>query len=200
MGQEQAVTVYRYICFDTIEERIHRKLQEKRDLFRDVVDDVTLNLGTALTEQELFGLFGLQAPRKQQSAVAESDIPDFGSLSGVEFEDWVGERLESHGFRVSRTPLSHDGGVDLLASRCDHLGIESTLHVQCKNTNTPVGVGTVRELRGVVPDRSSGVTPIVACPSGFTSDAIAFAVQSGVLLWDMDALKNLAAGDVSLCT
>lgn len=199
MGQVQAVTVYRYICSNTIEERIGLKLIAKRALFHDVVDDVTLNLGDALTAEDLFGLFGLQSPRRKQSGDERISVPAFGAMSGVEFEDWVAERLETHGFRVSRTPLSHDGGVDLLACRCDHLGIESTLHVQCKNTNTPVGVGTVRELRGVVPDRSSGVTPIVACPSGFTSDAIAFAVQSGVLLWDMDALKNLAAGDISLC-
>jgi SNF2 family DNA or RNA helicase len=63
-GQTYPVTVYRYTCIGTIEERIARKLEEKRQLFREVVDDVSLDLRTALTEEELFGLFGLRPPTR----------------------------------------------------------------------------------------------------------------------------------------
>ena len=87
------------------------------------------------------------------------------------------------------TPSTRDGGVDLIASRLDSLQIESKLLIQCKNHRDSVGVSTVRELRGVVPDRSSGVTAVVACPSGFTSEAIAFSKASGVLLWDEEDLR-----------
>ena len=67
MGQPHPVTVFRYICAGTIEERIDAKLRAKRLLFQDMVDDVsialpfpsTVNLTTALTEEELFGLFDL---------------------------------------------------------------------------------------------------------------------------------------------
>jgi SNF2 family DNA or RNA helicase len=63
MGQPLPVTVYRYTCTDTIEERIAEKLAEKRALFHRVVDDVSLDLAHALSEADLFGLFGLDAPR-----------------------------------------------------------------------------------------------------------------------------------------
>ncbi len=63
MGQQTPVTVYRYICADTIEERIDAKLREKRELFNQVVEDVSLDLSRSLSEEELFGLFGLSPPR-----------------------------------------------------------------------------------------------------------------------------------------
>ena len=63
MGQTFPVTAFRYICSDTIEERIDEKLQAKRLLFKEIVDDVSLDLAAALTEEELFGLFELEAPR-----------------------------------------------------------------------------------------------------------------------------------------
>ncbi|HLK57677.1 MAG TPA: C-terminal helicase domain-containing protein, partial [Chthonomonadaceae bacterium] len=62
MGQPYPVTVYRYTCAGTIEERIDRTLQAKRQLFDDLVDDVSLDLRATLTEAELFGLFGLDRP------------------------------------------------------------------------------------------------------------------------------------------
>ncbi len=62
LGQERPVTVYRYVCANTIEERIDAKLREKRRIFQEVVDDATLDLSTALTETELFDLFDLHAP------------------------------------------------------------------------------------------------------------------------------------------
>ena len=66
MGQPFPVTVYRYICLNTIEERIDAKLKEKRRLMREVVDDISLDLSVALNESELFGLFGLYAPQKKK--------------------------------------------------------------------------------------------------------------------------------------
>lgn len=66
MGQEFPVHVFRYICVDTIEERIDDILRTKRQLFQEVVDDVSLDLAQTLTEEELFGLFGL-APGRARS-------------------------------------------------------------------------------------------------------------------------------------
>ena len=45
-----------------IEERIDVVLRRKRRLFQDIVDDVTLDVGSALTGAELFSLFGLSVP------------------------------------------------------------------------------------------------------------------------------------------
>ncbi len=63
MGQPYPVTVYRYLCVNTIEERIDLKLREKRRLFQEIVEDVSLDSGTALNEAELFSLFGLAPAR-----------------------------------------------------------------------------------------------------------------------------------------
>jgi SNF2 family DNA or RNA helicase len=62
LGQTLPVHVYSYVCEDTIEERIAGVLQEKRHLFDQVVDGVSLDLASLLTGQEIFGLFGLAPP------------------------------------------------------------------------------------------------------------------------------------------
>jgi SNF2 family DNA or RNA helicase len=63
MGQQRPVFVYPYICAGTIEERIQEILDRKRELFREVVDGVSLDAHALLTARELFGLFGLDPPR-----------------------------------------------------------------------------------------------------------------------------------------
>ena len=61
-GQLMPVHVFKYSCIDTIEERIDRILESKQDLFDQLVDDVTVDLGKSLSADELFGLFGLENP------------------------------------------------------------------------------------------------------------------------------------------
>ena len=63
-GQTVPVHVFKYSCIDTIEERIDRILMQKQELFDELVDDVTLDLTTALSAGQLFGLFGLEPPHK----------------------------------------------------------------------------------------------------------------------------------------
>ena len=60
LGQTQTVHVYRYITEDTIEARIDAVLRQKRDLFAQIVEGVTLDIGQLLTKREIFGLFGLE--------------------------------------------------------------------------------------------------------------------------------------------
>ena len=190
MGQQYPVTVFRYVCADTIEERIQAKLTEKRRLFADIVDDVTLDIGAALSEAELFGLFGLAAPRT--AAKSEGDFPaDFAALSGEDFENWLAENLRGIGFEVHTTPQTRDGGIDLIAVRADSLNIETRLLIQCKNAREPAGVAVVRELRGVTSGASSGSVAVVASPAGFSADAREFAEHNGVRLWGRDELREL---------
>lgn len=192
MGQPYPVTVFRYICAGTIEERIDAKLQEKRRLFQDIVDDVSLDLGAALSEEELFGLFGLAAPRHRQSdTTATKQGETFEAMSGQAFEEWIAVRLAQLGFAVESTPASRDGGIDLIASRLDSLRIETRLLIQCKNHRDPVGVAVIREIRGAIPDRSAGIIPIVACPGGFSTDAMDFASRFGIRLWGRNELEQL---------
>lgn len=56
LGQEKAVTVYSYVCTDTIEERINEVLKQKGALFSAVVDG---DESPGWSRDELLGLFGL---------------------------------------------------------------------------------------------------------------------------------------------
>ena len=63
LGQSHPVTVYRYICENSIEQRIDAILRDKQELFDTLVDGVTLPLDRLLTRDEIFALFGLTPGR-----------------------------------------------------------------------------------------------------------------------------------------
>jgi SNF2 family DNA or RNA helicase len=62
IGVDGPVTVMRYLMLDTIEERIDRILQEKRDLFDIIFSGAEGRRKLGLTQEELFGLFRLKCP------------------------------------------------------------------------------------------------------------------------------------------
>lgn len=66
MGQHVPVTVFKYTCEGTIEERIQKTLNAKQALFDEVVDDVSLDLRSRMSRDEIFGLFGLAPPKPVQ--------------------------------------------------------------------------------------------------------------------------------------
>ncbi len=59
MGQTGKVNVFKYCCENTIEQRIDQILERKRALFDELVDDISIDLSTRLTRQELLNLFDL---------------------------------------------------------------------------------------------------------------------------------------------
>jgi len=62
IGQENPVTVTKFISKDTIEERIDLVLQQKRELFAAILGDGdNTNASLSLTASEIFGLFDLKA-------------------------------------------------------------------------------------------------------------------------------------------
>lgn len=192
LGQSSPVHVYKYTCEGTIEERIEEILQRKQSLFDEVVDDVSIDLTSRLSAEELFGLFGLTpSPAAKASGKGSLPMPDFGTMSGAEFEQYVKRLLERRGWNVDTTPVTRDGGVDLIASRAVDMGGEITLYVQCKNYTGPAGVEIVRQLNGVLPKHKPGSRGVVVCPGGFTSDAKLFAKDRGILLWEKQHLFEL---------
>ena len=66
-GQTYPVHVYKYLIEGTIEERIDNILQEKQLLFDELVDDVSIDLKSLLSSEELFGLFGLKPPEQPKT-------------------------------------------------------------------------------------------------------------------------------------
>ncbi len=70
IGQEKNVTVLSLISKHTIEERIQTILEEKKILFQEVVGDISEDkLSHHLTEEELFGLFGLQRAHSEKKQI-----------------------------------------------------------------------------------------------------------------------------------
>lgn len=185
LGQASPVTVYKYVCESTIEERIDGILRGKQALFDQLVDDVSIDLKKHLSADELFGLFGLTPP---PSARPRTGSQQYGGMTGEEFERYLGDLLRSLDWSVELTKRSRDGGIDLKAVKVDRVGIETRLYVQCKNQAAPVSVETVRELNGVL---DAAVQGVVAAPSGFTADARRFAADRGIQLWDAEHLATL---------
>jgi HJR/Mrr/RecB family endonuclease len=186
--------MYKYLLEGTIEERIDKILREKQLLFDELVDDVSIDLKSKLTSEELFGLFGLTPPEHAKSSRrGPESAANYAEMNGVEFEDHIKRLLERKGWRVETTPLTRDGGIDLIARRNDDVDIEVALYVQCKNHSSPVGVDVARELNGSLPKQLSGTRGVLVCPSGFTADAIAFAKERGLILWDRHHLFELSS-------
>lgn len=64
IGQQRAVFIHSLYTRDTIEERVDAILSRKRQLFQDVFGELEDNkVAEKLSDEELFGLFGLNAPR-----------------------------------------------------------------------------------------------------------------------------------------
>lgn len=62
IGVAGPVTVSRFLTLQTIEERIERILQEKRDLFDTIFSEAEAPQHVGLTQAEIFGLFRLKCP------------------------------------------------------------------------------------------------------------------------------------------
>ena len=84
------------------------------------------------------------------------------SLSGIEFEQELGNLYENLGYRVDYTPSSGDQGVDLILRKNGKKTI-----VQCKRYKDPAGPAIARELYGSLV-ASGADNAVLACTGGFT--------------------------------
>ncbi len=68
IGVSAPVTVTRMMASDTIEQRIHDVLEQKRELFNQIFADASAPRSTGLTQEEIFGLFKLSSPKPVKHA------------------------------------------------------------------------------------------------------------------------------------
>jgi hypothetical protein len=140
---------------------------------------------------------------------ADGDIPhlikhlqqnpsELARLSGLSFERVIAELLASFGWRVSLTPPSRDGGIDILAITSDPSGFETSWIVECKRygVDRPVGVSAVRQLYGV--QQSLGIPrAVLVTTSRLSADAALFIQRThGLSIADSSVLRRWLDGYV----
>lgn len=100
------------------------------------------------------------------------------SLDGVSFERAVGRLYRKDGYKVEFTPISSDGGVDLILKRNGE-----KIVVQCKAYTARVGVGTARELVAARADFGADRAILIAA-SGVTKPAAQYCAQRSISVLD----------------
>ena len=70
-------------------------------------------------------------------------------LSPRELELLVAAVYQALGYAVTLTPLSHDGGRDVIAAKTLP-GQSEVIEIECKTHTSPVGIDIARQLQGVV--------------------------------------------------
>ncbi|MBK8267168.1 MAG: restriction endonuclease [Planctomycetes bacterium] len=192
IGQKNKVFVRRLYCKDTIEERILRKLNEKRRLFAMVIDDANpcaADLG--LTEEELFSLFGdLKARPKHVRRVVEKPRIVLDELDSKQFENLVAVLYERLGYSVSVSGGPGDRGTDVLAEKSSATGGER-ISIQCKHTKSTVGQPVVQHLWGALNSDDSLTRGVIVSSSTFSADAKSFVAGIRITLIDRKKLIEL---------
>jgi superfamily II DNA or RNA helicase len=192
LGQRRTVFAKRFYCKGTIEERMLKKLEEKRRFFSHVIDQGRPAAALGLTEEELFSLFGdlTVRPHRRSQAAAPSQVM-LDNLDDKQFEILVAQVYEKLGYAVSVTGRSHDGGIDIWAERLS-AGGKDVIVVQCKHQKQSVGRPVLQQLWGVVSSDSSVTQCAVVTSAGFSREAQEFARGKRMTLIDRSALEELA--------
>ena len=128
------------------------------------------------------------ARQEAEKAKRRKLIDHWLSLGGLELEDEMVALCSRLGYRVETTPLSGDGGVDLILRN----NSGKKVVVQCKSYKSPVGPAVARELYGSMmhfgADRA-----VLVCPAGFTRGAVEFVRGKEIDLVSASKLIDLAA-------
>ena len=155
-GQRGQVNVYSYFMEHTVEERIRDKLREKGLLFEEVIGALsTEDIESCMTMADWCEVLGLELGAPKEGGEAQgggAGLPEtharMASMPPVAFEQLVAEVFRRRGYTTRTTKGSHDGGVDVFATRAG-LGGKEVVVIQCKRKRE-VGVDAARELLGVV--------------------------------------------------
>ncbi len=117
-----------------------------------------------------------------------NDEEEIDTMSGTEFEDFMAEILHRSGVEVLElTKASGDFGADIIVM---HEGERTA--VQCKRYSRPIGVKAVQEAISAK-DYYKCSKAAVITNSTFTRQAMELAAESGVILWDRDAVYGFMA-------
>jgi len=187
IGQKKTVFVTYLYARETIEEKIHRVLNRKLNIFRQVVDELAESkLSEVLSEEELFGLFGMKSPKggRKEQATEGDPLKDLAGISPNEFEMLIARLYEKMGYDVKLTPQTRDEGIDIHAKRVTEVGTEY-FAIQCKHyPRGTVGVEHARSLYGVIQSKSHITKGVLITSGKFSADCREFASKKRLELFD----------------
>ncbi len=110
----------------------------------------------------------------------------WASLTGYEFEDFVGQVFLKNNYIVHTTKKSGDGGIDLVLEK------DSTrIAVQCKAHNKAVGPSVVRDLYGTMNHFGFNKGMLVSL-NGFTSGVYTFVKDKEIELISVHELIKMS--------
>ena len=195
IGQKKDAFIAHVWVENSVEGKIQAILARKRELFGRVIESQTTAAGTELSAEEVFGLFGLDAPlqlrSKPQPEKPRPGTSSIASLSPSEFEHLVARLYMARGYAARVTPATRDGGIDVVALRDITVGREK-LAIQCKHQQSPVGRPELQKLLGAITADPSFSAGVLVTSATFSTDARQFASQNGRLqLVDKNALALL---------
>ena len=109
------------------------------------------------------------------------------NLNGNDFEVEIGNLYKRLGFKVERTQLVGDGGIDVKLWNSD----DEYIVVQCKNHKNTVGPSIVRDLYGVMISENAQKA-ILICSGGFTVGVYNFVKDKPIELIDISGILALS--------
>ncbi|HLF89129.1 MAG TPA: restriction endonuclease, partial [Anaerolineales bacterium] len=112
-------------------------------------------------------------------------IKTLQNMSGVEFEDFIGEFFQRKGYSVEFTSTTGDHGIDLILKRNKEI-----IAVQCKKWSSPVGEAVIRDFLGSMHHAGIKIGVVIATTT-FSSQARTFIKNKPVKLIDLDNLIQL---------
>lgn len=183
IGQRVPVTVFKYTCRDTIEERIEQILVEKQRLFLEHIDDVSIDLARTLTREDFLRLFKLEPAR----SLPRRKPPTWHATA---LQERCALLLTSRGWNVDRSA----GGGDVVqfrASSVDDLGLGQSLAFHCVDTGgAESDLDAVAALLSAL-ETEHGLIPVIVAPRGLAPSARRMAIDHHVVIWDEKALSRL---------
>lgn len=147
------------------------------NIFKDIII-ITL---TPFTLGLIF-LFWIQ--KQKQAKLRAINISQIYTMTGIEFEYYVGELLRFQGYKIEFTKPSHDFGVDIIAKKNN-----LKTAIQIKRRNDQIG-------RSAISDAVAGIAyykcrqAMVITSSYFTKEAKELAKSNKCVLIDKDKLSN----------
>ena len=144
------------------------------------IDNKCKRIKKAATKDDL--LNGEYTSRKKS-------IVDVDLMTGVEFEEFLCNYFNTHGYVCTQTKASGDQGIDLIAKRDDNV-----LAIQAKCYTGTVGNHAIMEAVAGTRYYNANQTMVIT-NSTFTKSAVELAAVNNVILWDRQVLIEKLAND-----